>query len=272
MARTLSRLAEEDGRQIFYLCARRHEAALWEQATGTAPPVVDLAAVRFGPVPPTSPRPPIEMPPPLPPPNGQDALTYAACIGVPPVDPRGSAGGIHLFHLLRDDLLLLHCLMDTWYIGTLGQLESLLASDAARTAFSDRQVQQRLLQRCKTARLWTELWLQGKGRPVDRVALDQCPAVTSTFLDRAADLAEELQGDGMALIEALREGRVKRFQEKKINELTDWLTGMGYLDDGVRLEPMERRARTLQRVVPPTPADATDVKQVVEWIESEVST
>ena len=47
MARTLSRLADS-GRQIFYLSARRHEADLWERATGTAPASIDLATVRFG--------------------------------------------------------------------------------------------------------------------------------------------------------------------------------------------------------------------------------
>ena len=271
MARTLSRLAETEGRQIFYLSARRHEAALWERATGTAPPVIDLAAVRFRAAPSASASLHIEMPPPLPPPNGLDAATYATRIGVPPLNPRGSAGGIHLFHLLRDDLLLLHRLMDTWYISTAGQLESLLASDAARSAVSERQTRQRLLLRSKTARSWTGLWRQGRGRPVDRVVLDQCPAVSNTFLDRAADLARELRGDGRALVQALREGLVKGFQTRKINDLADWLADEGYIGDAVKLEPEERRRLTLQRVVSGTQADAHDVNQVVEWMESAVA-
>ena len=64
-------------RQIFYLSARRHEPALWEQATGARPAVVDLAAVRF----PAQVFAPedyrVETPPALPAPNGRSAEEYA---------------------------------------------------------------------------------------------------------------------------------------------------------------------------------------------------
>lgn len=270
MAQTLSRLAETEGRQIFYLSARRHEAALWERATGTAPAVIDLAAVRFAAAPPAAEPLRIEPPPRIPPPNDHDAETYAALIGVPAVDPRGNAGAIHLFHLLRDDLNLLRRLLDTWRIGALGQLESLLASDAARSAISDCQTRHRLLQRAQTARFWTELWRQGKGRPVDSVALDQCPAVSDVFLDRAADLAKKLEGDGEALIRALRAGHLKHFHTSKTDDLDEWLADNGYIDPAAVLEPEERRRLTLQRVVPPTRTDADDVNRVVDWMESAV--
>ena len=50
MASSLERIARAANgrqRQIFYLSARRHEAALWRQATGSEPAVIDLAAARF---------------------------------------------------------------------------------------------------------------------------------------------------------------------------------------------------------------------------------
>ena len=49
VARSLERIAGagNDRRQFFYLSARRHEPALWREATGTDPAVVDLAVVRF---------------------------------------------------------------------------------------------------------------------------------------------------------------------------------------------------------------------------------
>ena len=270
MAQTLSRLAENEGRQIFYLSARRHEATLWKQATGTAPKVIDLAAVRFGSAPtePDSLR--VETSPSLPPPNGLEAETYANRIGVHPVDPRADAGGVHLFHLLRDDLGLLHRLLDTWRIGTLGQLEPLLASDAAASAIPDRQTRQRLLQRCQIARLWTDLWRQGRGRPVDRAVLDQCPAVSDIFLDRAADLARDQEGDGDRLVHALRAGDLKGFYSSKTNELDEWLADKGYIDDALTLEPEERRRLTLQQAVSVARADAVDVNRVIDWMESTV--
>ena len=269
MARTISRLADA-GRQIFYLSARRHEAALWEQATGAAPAMIDLAAVRFGSMLPDPDALRVEAPPTLPSPDGLAAEEYAALIGVHPVNPRVDAGGIHLFHLLRDDLDLLHGLLDTWRIGTLGQLGSLLASNAARSAIAHRQTRQRLRHRCRTARFWTELWRQGRGMPVDRAVLDQCDAVAPVFLDRAADLAAKLGCDGEALVRALRAGELKHFRKSKTDELENWLANQGYIDDAATLEPGERRRLTLQRVVPPTPADADDVNRVVDWMESTV--
>ena len=267
MAQTMSRLAEA-GRQIFYLSARPHEATLWKQATGTAPATIDLAAVRFGSALPDPDALRVETPPALPPPDGLAPEEYAVLIHVNPVNPRANAGGIHLFHLLRDDLGLLHSLLGTWRIGALGQLESLLASNAARSAIPGRKTRQRLRQRCRTARSWTELWRQGRGMPVDRAVLDESGAVSDVFLDRAADLAKELEGEGDALVSALRTGHVKGFFASKTDELERWLVYKGYVDDAATLEPGERRRLTLQRVVPPAPVDAEDVNRVVDWLES----
>ena len=270
MARTLSSLADA-GRQIFYLSARRHEAALWERAIGAAPVMIDLAAVRFGSALADSGALRIETPPALSPPDGLAAEEYATLIRVHPVNPRADAGGIHLFHLLRDDLGLLHSFLDTWRIGSLGQLESLLASDAARTAISGRQTRLRLRQRSRTARTWTELWRQGRGKPVDRAALDQCGAVAPVFLDRAAELAGILNGDGEALVRALRAGKLKHFRKSKTDELEKWLIDNGYVDDARILEPDKRRRLALQEVVSVTQAEPEDVNLVVEWLESAVA-
>ena len=256
-------------RQIFYLSARRHEPALWQRATGARPAVIDLAAVRF----PSQASPPedyrVETPPSLPAPNGRSAETYAGLLGVPPrLSLHRPEGGIHLFHLLRDDLTFLHTLMDTWHIGSLGQLEGLLASNAARAALPGEDLHRRLRLRCRVVRTWVELWRQGRGRPVDRGVLEQCPAVSATFIDRVADLAERVQGDGEALLQALREGKVDRFRVRKTDELAQWLADWGYTDDQERLTAEDRRRLTLQRAAPGTAVDADDVNRVVSWLEA----
>ena len=266
VAQSLERLA---GRQIFYLSARRHEPALWEQATGSRPAVIDLASVRF----PPDKHPPevykVEAPPSLPAPNGRSAEEYASVLGVPPrLDPHRPEGGIHLFHLLRDDLALLHTLMETWRIGSVGQLEGLLASDAAPTALSEEGLRSRLRRRCRVVRTWVALWRQGRGRPVHRGVLEQCPAVSATFIDRVADLAVRVQGDGESLVQALRAGKVDRFRLGKIDELEQWLADDGYTDDQKRLSGEDRRRATLQRLAPATEADADDVNLLVTWLEA----
>ena len=256
-------------RQMFYLSARRHEPALWQQATGARPAVIDLSAVRF----PSEASAPedyrVEAPPSLPAPNGRSAETYASLLGVPSrLDPHRPEGGIHLFHLLRDDLTLLHTLMDTWRIGSLGQLEGLLASDAAQAALPGKDLRRRLRQRCRVVRTWVELWRQGRGRPVDRGVLEQSSTISSTFIDRVADLAVQKQGDGEALVQALRAGKVDHFRSRKLDELEQWLADEGYTDDQERLTGEDRRRLTLQRAAPGTDVDAGDVNRVVSWLEA----
>ena len=281
MAQSLERLAgardegrNEEGagtarrRQIFYLSARQHEPALWQQATGARPAVIDLAAVRF----PSEASAPeeyrVEAPPSIPAPDGRSAESYASLLGVPPrLDLHRPEGSIHLFHLLRDDPALLHTLMDTWRIGSLGQLEVLLASDAARTALPGEDLQCRLRRRCRVVRAWVELWRQGRGRSVDRGVLEQCSAISATFIDRVADLAVHVRGDAEALLQALREGKVDRFRTRKIDELEQWLAEGGHTDDQERLTGEDRRRLTLQRATPETAADADDVNRVVSWLE-----
>ena len=268
-----SEIRNEDGagrgRQIFYLSARRHEPALWRRATGSSPAVIDLAAVRF----PSQASAPddyrVEAPPSLPAPNGRSAEAYASLLGVPPrLDPHRPEGGIHLFHLLRDDLALLHSLMETWRIVTLGQLEVLLASDAACAALPGEELQRRLGRRCRVVRTWVELWRQGRGRPVDRGVLERCSAISTIFIDRVAELAVRVEGDAEALIEALRAGAVDRFRSSKLDELERWLADEGYTDDQDRLSAEDRRRLTLQRAAPTTDADAGDVNRVVSWLEA----
>ena len=256
-------------RQIFYLSARRHEPALWQQATGARPAVIDLAAVRF----PSAVHPPeeyrVEALPSIPAPDGRSAESYASLLGVPPrLDLHRPEGSIHLFHLLRDDPALLHTLMDTWRIGSLGQLEVLLASDAARTALPGEDLQCRLRRRCRVVRAWVELWRRGRGRPVDRGVLEQCSAISATFIDRVADQAALVGGDAEALLQALREGKVDRFRSRKIDELEQWFAEEGYTDDQERLTGEDRRRLTLQRAAPATAAGAADVNRVVSWLES----
>ena len=257
------------GRQIFYLSARRHEPALWAQATGTSPAVIDLAAVRFPSDVVAPEKYQVEAPPSVPAPNGRSAEAYASLLGVPPrLDPHRPEGGIHLFHLLRDDLALLHSLMETWRIVSLGQLEVLLASDAVRTALPGEDLQRRLRQRCRVVRTWVELWRQGRGRPVDRGVLEQCSAISVTFIDRVAELAAQVRGDAEALLEALGAGAVDRFRTRKLEELEQWLADRGYTDDQERLTGEDRRRLTLQRVAPGSEIGAGDVTRVVSWLEA----
>ena len=271
VAGSLERLAGAQGRQVFYLSARRHECALWKQATGNEAPTIDLAAVRF----PQQALPPqdynVAPPPAVPSPEGRNPETYASVLGVPGLDPRQEPGAAHLFHLLRDDLDLLHRLMESWRITSLGQLEALLNSDAGSKAVTGTGLQDKLRQRCGAVRTWTALWRLGRGRPVDRIALEQSGIVSETFIDRAAELAENVGENGGALLQALRAGKLPRFQTAKIEELEHWLAEEGYTDQQEILPAEERRRLTLQQAMSDTSADVEDLNQVITWLESSIT-
>ena len=272
MARSLERIAnaEDDRqRQIFYLSARRDEAALWLHATGSEPPLIDLAEVRFDTAAATPETYRVGKRAAIPAPDADEsAEDYASRLGVPRCDPRLPPDGIHLFYLLRDDLPGLHVLMDTWNIDALGPLEGLLASDAAAAAAGSADACSHFRLRCCTARKWTDLWRQGRGRPVDRGVLEQCSAISTVFIDRAAELAEQVQDDGQALVRELRGRALPHFHTVKADELEQWLADEGYTDDRERLSADERRRLTLQSVAPETEGDAQDVNQVIDWLES----
>lgn len=270
VAGSLERLAGAgpQGRQVFYLSARRHECALWKQATGNEALAIDLAALRF----PREALPPqdykVALPPSVPSPDGRDPETYASVLGVPGLDPRQEPGAAHLFHLLRDDLDLLYQLIENWRITSLGQLEALLDSDAGPAAVTDTEQRNRLRQRCTVVCAWTALWRRGRGRPVDRIALEQADAVSETFIDRAAQLAETIGEDGEALLQALRAGKLPRFQTARIEELERWLADEGYTDQEAILSAEERRRLALQQAISDTSADVEDVNRVITWLES----
>ena len=98
--------------------------------------------------------------------------------------------------------------------------------------------------------------------------LEQCSAISATFIDRVAELAAHVRGDAEGLVRALREGVVERFRTSKLGELEQWLADEGYIDDQDRLTGEDRRRLTLQRVAPVTEVDAGDVNRVVLWLEA----
>ena len=272
MAESLERIAgsRDSQRQIFYLSARRHEPRLWLQVTGNEPTVIDLSAVRF----------PQEALSPeeyevaglaaIPAPDGRGAEKYGSALGVPSINAYLPPESFHLFHLLRDDLDLLHTLMEGWRINTVGQLCALLESDAAEAAVGSEDSRRVLMRRCRIARIWVDLWRKGRGRPVDRGALEQSKAISKSYIDRAADLVEQLQGDGEVLIRKLREKALHGFRRNKIDQIQRWLLDNGFVDDRDRLSREDRLRDVLQEITPQREDEADGVREVVGWLETAV--
>lgn len=246
-AQSLQALAE-DGRQVFYLTAQPVDLGYWK-AHDPRVRCIDLAHARKQG---TAVREPeaITMPEPtwIPAPDDRVAEDYAVELGVPFVDPWRTPSSVHIFYLLRDDLGLLHRLLQL-RIERLGQLEALLVTPAAQ-AVLDEPERERLQWRAAGAKAWLRAWREGRGRPVDRAALEETDAVSDTFLKRVAALNAEVGGDARELIRRLEAGAVERFRNDKREALADFLAERGYLDGREPLSEAGIELRVLDVLAP----------------------
>jgi uncharacterized protein YhaN len=271
VAESIQLFATQQDRQVFYLTAQPQDAVPWVSNGDAAPHRIDMGEVRgegYGITDPGV----LSLPamPVIPVPNGQRPEDYAVELGVPLIDPWAPGEAIHLFHLLRDDLSLLHRLLEerTEYLGT---LKALLKSDAVTVLLGKEEIRQ-LQSRIAIAEAFEEAWHTGRGRPVDREAIENSP-VTERFYDELDVLAGELNGDARALLAAIEAKQVKRFGSKKREELEEWLREHRYLVDRQPLLDGELELRVLATVTPFLEDGTTDpgaVRQRVRELSSAI--
>ncbi|MFH1266672.1 MAG: SMC family ATPase, partial [Planctomycetota bacterium] len=240
------------GRQVFYLTAQHDEVGKWRvmlaRHADVPSRVIDLAEIRqFSEaerVPPmeVQPQPQAEVPPP----GDLDWLAYGRLLGVPSLDPLGQVGGVHLWYLV-DDLQTLHRLLRHG-INRWGQLQTLAAYGHDASLGADSPVYRRAEAAARLIEAACRLRRVGRGRPVDRQALVDCPAVSGTFLDRVCDLAAEVSGDAAQLIARLEAGDIKGFRTEKRSELEQYLAEQGHLDQREALSADAVRQQVLPLV------------------------
>jgi len=225
-----------DGWQVIYLTSQRSDIARWSseaaRAECTQLELIELdrarrqaSAVREAND--------LLVPAPraLPAPGGRGAEAYALELQVPPLDLEQPLGHQHVFHLLRDDLEFVHTLA-LLHAERLGIAEGLTrdgggAIDATRRA--------NLLSRIDLLRAFHDLWSVGRGRAVDRDALDEA-GVTENFRERVLALARKRGGDAALLIDALEQKELPGFGSAKTESLDQSLQAQGRLDRRPRFE------------------------------------
>ena len=252
VAESLLVLVREEGRQVFYLTSNPSDAARWaallEPEERERLRTVDLAALRsLAGAAAAATEIEVEPVPEVPSPEGLSAGQYGLAIEAPRLEPRRPVEGLHLIHLLDDDLNLLYRLLQK-RISTLGQWRSLInLGQAARLAGEEQAA--RLSALGDLAAAFFEAWVIGRGRPVDGEALRLADGVSETFRGKLTDLAGELGGDAALLVRALEErsdGRVSGFREKQLEAFRNWLIGEGYLDPREPLDEPALQGRVLE--------------------------
>ncbi|MDP6271408.1 MAG: AAA family ATPase [Alphaproteobacteria bacterium] len=252
MVRSLGRVAKDQQRQIFYFTSDpldidRIQQALAEEncekATSSdlglirtkAASVSGPGALKVGPR--SS----------VPAPNGASSEEYGAKLGVPVLRPAQGFAAQHFFYVLWDELDLLHDFL-VHGIERAGRWKTVsgtaLADKLGSRSLSSRQIALRL----DLLEVFCELWKQGRGRPVDRQALENSAAVTERYLDDVVAIAAELGGDPERLLAELAEKkdpRLRGFRSASFDQLERYLHDHGYLDDQPILTGDELQLRAL---------------------------
>jgi len=246
----IEQLVYEGNRQVFYLTAQPLDAELWARFAGREPHRIDLAEVRDLTTAITDPA-AFELPaldtPHVPEPTDYTPEAYGALIGVPPIDPHAGVNAVHLFHILRDDLELLHRLLELG-VTYLGELSSFLKGSVAKEFLSREEIEN-LTWRLEAVRAWIEAWRRGRARPLDRAVIESSPAISERFKGEIAELAEEMNWDARALIDAIEAGNVRYFRARTRERLYEWLVEQGYLVEEEPLSPSEVEHHVLSKLL-----------------------
>ena len=238
IARSLGRIADDQGRQIFYLTSdpldrdRIRHALDAENCVVAAEIDLGLLRGRAGSVTESS---ALQVPtrPTIPSPDGTTAEEYGITLAVPQFAPSRGYAGQHFFYLLSDDLDLLHALLKNG-IEQAGQWKTVSGTALAEKLAAHSKTSQEIDTRVSLLEVFCELWNQGRGRTVDRDGLVQSRAVSDRYLDHVVALANDLDGDADELLAALlarKDPRLRGFRQSSADALEEYLRDNGYLDD-----------------------------------------
>ena len=247
----------EEGRQVLYLTAQADEVQKWQAALDEREHP-EHAVLSLGNVDTRSLQdaggdgaavPERRVAPSLPDPEATSHEALRTQLDVPDWSPRQPVGRLHLWYLIERPAPLLSLL--TSGTRTWGQLEARhRLGGTTAVPFGDRAYR-RLDARARAVEAWKTAWHVGRGRPVDRAALEETDAVTDTFIDGVTELAKELNGHAEALLEVVRERddeRVSGFRSAKADELAEYLREYGYLTDREPLSGEDMWQRILAEV------------------------
>ena len=252
IVRSLGRVANDQERQIFYLTSDpldtdRIRYALAKENCDIAA-VIDLGLIRTKAASVSGPRALRVRPrPTVLAPSGLSAEEYGVALGVPVFAPALGYEQQHFFYVLSDNLNLLHDFLLNG-IEWVGQWKTVSGTALADKLGSRSISSQEIAFRVDLLEVFYELWKQGRGRPVDREALEHSGALSERYLDDVVAIADELDDDPERLLAALgasKDPRLKGFRRSSFESLERYLRDNGYLDDQPVLSESELRLRAL---------------------------
>lgn len=268
IAGALGTLATATGRQVFYLTSSPADQQAWQRALRKRDlepaHVIDLGMVRGLAAAATTAE--LELPAgaAVPSPEGMTAAAYGVLLQVPPLRPWDHPNTVHVFHLWRDDLLLVRDLVLSG-LPTLGQWRR-QGQDLVGAGVLDAATANRIDARGRIYDAFVAAWRVGRGRPVTREDLAASAILSPAMLPLAQRLLAEVKGDGAAFMAGIQAGKVKRLQEKKKEALQDFLERRGHLDQRPSGDPDQLVAHVLGAVAEHLHAEILDPAEVRQLV------
>lgn len=252
IARSLGRLAKDQGRQIFYLTSDPQDRDRFRHALEAEKCVVaaeiDLGLIRRKTASVTGPT-MLQVPlrPVVPAPDGASTEEYGVTLGVPAFAPALGYARQHFFYVLFDDLNLLRdFLMNR--IEHAGQWKTVSGTPLAEKLGARSITSQEIDSRVSLLGVFCDAWNQGRSRAIDRDVLVESSAVSPRYLDDVVAISGELEGDPERLLAVLRarnDHRLSGFRQRSVETLEGYLRDNGYLGDRPVLDESELTLRAL---------------------------
>ncbi len=248
VVRSLGRVAKEQPRQIFYLTSDPLDVDRIRDALGkddcelTA--AIDLGLIRTQTVSVSGAQAlQVDLGPAVPAPDGLSSEEYGVALDVPGFRPELGYAEQHFYYVLWDAPDLLHDFLLNG-IERAGQWRTVVDTPLAERLGSRSVSLADITARVDLLEAYCELWMQGKGRPVDRVVLEESDALSERFLEDAVAVAKGLNGDAKRLVTALEDNsdpRLRGFRKSNVEKLRHYLTETGHLDERPVLTENELR-------------------------------
>ncbi|MDE2835175.1 MAG: AAA family ATPase [Bacteroidota bacterium] len=237
--KSMAELAQH--RQVFYFTAQNDEVAKWVQHCKDAPlHIVPLTEDLRPPTvdPDTSPT-VVHVPDAA----GLTYREYGRELNISRWGGHSEVSGIHLWYLMNNTRQLQYLLKQG--VISWGAAEALHASgllDVPEVTIA----QLRTL--AEALKAWQQGWRVGRGRPVDVAVLKASGAVSDHFIGAVLDKCKDCNLDSETLLQALRNGKVKRFKKRKIIDLEQYLLANGYASPEDSLSDEEIHSRMMDAV------------------------
>ena len=145
---------------------------------------------------------------PLPLPDGMAKEHYGVKIRATPFDPRGRCEEQHIFHVVGDDMHLVHRLM-VFNITTAGNWRSCVESKDALRILPDEAKRHRLSAAIDTTEIFMSLWQPGRGRRVTMEIIDGSQLAPSAK-EKIREICLDLEGHPRKILDHLVNKRTMR--------------------------------------------------------------